>query len=293
MSQDGGRTYVFHLHAGVRFSTGQAVTPSGVAASMRRIFKVGSPTAGSFYGGIVGAGLCLKDPSRCTLAGGVVADDAAGTVTFHLSRPDGEFFDKLAMAHATILPADTPDHDLGNTPAAATGPYRITEFDPNHGMVLERNPYFRVWSPLAQPDGYVDRIQYHFGLSDEAQTTAVENGHYDWMYDNKPLDRLGELGDRYADQVHIQPLFAIYYVPMNVNLWPFSSLKARQAVNYAVNRAAMVIFYGGSAIADPLCEMVPAGIPGRSGQCFYTKGASSIIPPHPGRSPISLVPANW
>jgi peptide/nickel transport system substrate-binding protein len=152
-------------------------------------------------------------------------------------------------------------------------------------MTLERNPYFRVWNALAQPDGYVDRIQYDFGLTDEAQTTAVENGHYDWMYDNKPLDRLGELGDRYADQVHIQPLFAIYYVPMNVNLAPFDRLKARQAVNYAVNRAAMVIFYGGSAVADPLCEMVPAGIPGRSNQCFYSKGASFDHPSPSWRKP--------
>ena len=273
MPQDGGRTYVFHLYPDVHFSTGKLVTPADVLASMQRIFKVGSPTAGSFYGGIVGADRCLKDPAHCTLAGGVATDDAAGTITFHLTQPDGEFFDKLAMAHATIMPADTPTHDLGNVPPAATGPYRITSFDPNHGMILERNPYFHVWNPLAQPDGYVDRIQYDFGLSDEAQTTAVENGHYDWMYDNKPLDRLGELGDRYPDQVHIQPLFALFYVPMNVNIPPFDNILARQAVNYAVNRKAMAIFYGGTAIADPLCEMVPTGIPGRSNNCFYTKGA--------------------
>jgi len=283
--QDGGRTYVFHLHPGIRFSTGKPVTASDVLASMQRIFKVGSPTAGSFYGGIVGAALCLKDPEHCTLAGGVEADDAAGTVRFHLVQPDGEFFDKLAMAHAAILPADTPPHDLGNSPPAATGPYRITSFDPNHGMTLERNPYFRVWNPLAQPDGYVDHIQYDFGLSDEAQTTAVENNHYDWMQDNKPLDRLGELGDRYSDRVHIQALFAIFYVPMNVNLPPFNNLLARQAVNYAVNRQAMAIFYGGRAVADPVCEMVPAGIPGRSGNCFYTKGADVDHPAPAWRKP--------
>ena len=271
--EDGGRTYRFHLHPGIRFSTGKPVMPSDVVATMRRIFKVGSPTAGSFYGGIVGAALCLKDPIHCTLAGGVEGDDGAGTVIFHLTQPDSEFFAKLAMMHAAILPADTPAHDLGNTPAAATGPYRITSYDSNHGMILERNPYFHVWNALAQPDGYVDRIQFDYGLSDEAQTTAVENGHYDWMYDNKPLDRLGELGDRYTDQVHIQPLFALFYMPMNVNLPPFNNLKARQAVNYAVNRAAMAIFYGGAAVADPLCEMVPTGLPGRSNQCFYTKGA--------------------
>ncbi len=279
--QDGGRTYVFHIHPGLRFSTGQPVTPSDVAASMRRIFKVGSPTAGSFYGGIVGADHCLKDPAHCTLGGGVEADDAAGTVTFHIIQPDGEFFAKLAMPHATVLPADTPLHDLGNIPPAATGPYRITAYDPNHGMTLERNPYFKVWNPLAQPDGYVDRIQYDYGLSDEAQTTAIENGHYDWMFDNKPLDRLGELGDRYPDQVYIQPLFANFYIAMNVNLPPFNNILARQAVNYAVNRAAMAIFYGGAAVADPLCEMVPVGIPGRMEQCFYTRGADFD---HPAKS---------
>ena len=275
---DDGRTYLFHLHSGIRFSTGQLLTPTDVLATMRRIFKVGSPTAGSFYGGIVGADACLKDPPHCTLAGGVQADDRAGTVTFHLIQPDGEFFDKLAMPHASVVPADTPLRDLGNVPAAATGPYRITAFDPNHGMTLERNPYFRVWSPLAQPEGYVDRIRYDFGLTDEAETTAVENGNYDWMFNNKPLDRLGELGDRYTERVHIQPLFAIFYMPMNVNLAPFDKLEARQAVNYAVNRRAMAIFYGGAAVADPLCEMVPTGIAGRSGQCSYSRGADAGHP---------------
>ncbi|WP_428377727.1 ABC transporter substrate-binding protein [Lichenicoccus sp.] len=270
---DGGRTYVFHLHPGIRFSTGQTLKPSDVLATMRRIFKVGSPTAGSFYGGIVGATQCLKDAAHCTLAGGVEADDTGGTVTFHLTQPDGEFFDKLAMPHASVVPADTPIRDLGNIPAAATGPYRITAFDPNHGMTLERNPYFHVWDPVAQPEGYADRIQYDFGLTDEAQVTAVENGQYDWMFNNKPLDRLSELGDRYASQVHIQDMFAIFYVPMNMNLPPFNNLEARQAVNYAVNRAAMAIFFGGPAVAEPLCEMVPTGIPGRIDACFYSKGA--------------------
>ena len=270
---DGGRTYRFHLRSGIRFSTGQPLRPSDVLATMQRIFKVGSPTAGSFFGGIVGATQCLRDAAQCTLAGGVEADDAAGDITFHLTQPDGEFFDKLAMTHANIVPAGTPLRDLGNTPAAATGPYRITAFDPNHGMVMERNPYFRVWNAVAQPEGYADRIQYDFGMNDEAQVTAVENGQYDWMFNNKPLDRLSELGDRYASQVHIQNMFAMFYMPMNMNLPPFDNIKARQAVNYAVNRAAMAIFFGGPAVAEPLCEMVPTGIPGRTGVCIYSKGA--------------------
>ena len=46
---------------GVKFSTGKEVTPADVVATFERIFKVSSPTAGSFYNGIVGADACLKD----------------------------------------------------------------------------------------------------------------------------------------------------------------------------------------------------------------------------------------
>ncbi|MBB2190986.1 ABC transporter substrate-binding protein [Gluconacetobacter azotocaptans] len=270
---DGGRTWRFVLRQGLRFSDGRAVTVADVAASMRRIFRVGSPTAGSFYGNIVGADTCLRDPAHCTLRGGLEVDPATRAVVFHLRDPDAEFLQKLAFPHASILPADLPDHDLGNVPAPTTGPYRFASYDPDRGAKLERNPYFRVWSADAQPDGYADHITYDFGLPDEAEVTAIENGQYDWMFDNKPLDRLGELGSRYAAQVHVRPLFGMYYAPMNVNLPPFDNRLARQAVNYAMDRRAMVILYGGTGVAAPLCTMVPNGIPGAIDGCSYTRGA--------------------
>ena len=50
----------FKLRKGIKFSNGKEVTPTDVVASFQRIFKVKSPTAGSFYAGIVGADACLK-----------------------------------------------------------------------------------------------------------------------------------------------------------------------------------------------------------------------------------------
>ncbi len=283
--EDGGLTYVFHLRPGIRFSDGRIVTVRDVVASFQRIFKVNSPTSGGFYGGLVGADACLKDGAHCTLAGGVVGDDKAGTITFHLTHPDAEFFDKLSFPHAYVLPADTPLHDLGNDAPPGTGPYRIVSYDPNHGMLVERNPFFKVWSAEAQPDGYPDRITYSFGLTDEAQVTATENGDFDYMYDNVPLDRYGELGDRFPDQVHINPLFGTFYLPMNVNLPPFDKLRARQAVNYAVNRLAMQTFYGGPAAATVLCQNVPAGLPGYEPYCPYTRGADFAHPATAWKAP--------
>lgn len=269
--QDGGKTYVFTLRRGVKFSNGKDVTPEDVVATFQRIFKVSNPNAGSWYNVIVGADACLKTPATCTLAGGVVADDAANTVTFHLTAPDSEFFYKLATPFADIVPADTAAKDLGTTPAPATGPYMITSYDPQKNMVLKRNPYFKEWSKDAQPAGYVDEIDYTFGPKAEDEVTAIENGQQDWMFDSPPSDRLPEMAAKFPNQIHINPLFAIYYAPMNVNIAPFNNKDARLAVNYAINRKSAVNIYGGPRLAVPNCQILPPGFPGYKAYCPYTK----------------------
>ncbi|MBO1325803.1 ABC transporter substrate-binding protein [Acetobacter sp. TBRC 12305] len=278
MPEDGGLTYRLTLREGLHFSDGRPVGVDDVAASFRRMFKVGSPTAGPYYSRIIGADLCLKKPETCTLEGGMETDAQKRSITFHLRRPDPEFLDHLAWIHSVILPADTPPHDMGDIPPPGTGPYRITHFDATTGMRLERNAYFHEWAHDAQPAGYPDRIEITFGLDSESEVSAVESGQADWMYDNVPLDRLGEVGSRYTGQVHIYRLLLYYFAMLNVNEPPFNSLKVRQALNYAINRHAMAIYGGGPAISAPLCQLLPEGTPGYEPFCFYTRGAS---PQHP------------
>jgi peptide/nickel transport system substrate-binding protein len=268
--RDGGKTYVFKLRKGISFADGRAVTVKDVVSSFQRIFKVSSPTAGSFYNGIVGADACLKIPATCTLDGGVVGDESAGTVTIHLVAPDAEFLDKLAVPHAVILPADTPPRDMGSTPIAGTGAYMFAAYDPNKQLKIVRNPHFKEWSKEAQPDGYPDEIHYDFGLTGQAQITAIENGQADWTFNQPPPDRLAEIGTKYKDQVHISTLTAIWYAPMNTNLPPFNNLKARQAVNFAIDRNAAVKLFGGTALAQPACQVLPPGFPGYEPYCPYT-----------------------
>lgn len=266
-----GKTYTFKIRKGIMFSNGQELGVKDVVASFQRIFKVSSPTAGGFYSVLVGADKCLADPATCTLEGGVVGDEAAGTVTINLTRADAEFFDKLALPHAVILPADTPTTDVGTAPIPGTGAYYISAYDPNTGMTLSRNPNFKVWSEDAQPDGYPDVVQYDFGLTDEAEVTAVQNGEADWMFDQPPTDRLGEIGTTYADQVFINTLTAWWYAPMNTNIPPFNNVKARQAVNFAIDRNTLVNLFGGPVLASPVCQVLPPGFPGHVPYCPYSK----------------------
>ncbi|MEZ5777037.1 MAG: ABC transporter substrate-binding protein [Paracoccaceae bacterium] len=269
--QDDGKTYVFKLREGIKFANGDEVTVADVVASFQRIFKVSGPTSGTFYNGIVGADACIASPADCTLEGGVTGDEAARTITFHLVQPDPEFFFKIAVPHASVLPASTPATDVGVDPIPGTGPYMFESYNPNESLVLVRNPHFAEWSVDAQPDGFPDSIVYDFGLTDEGEVTAVQNGQADWMFDQPPTDRLAEIGTQNADQVHVNTLTAFWYAPLNVNLAPFDDVRVRQALNYAVDRDALVGLFGGQVLAQPVCQILPPGFPGHEDTCMYTK----------------------
>jgi peptide/nickel transport system substrate-binding protein len=268
--EDGGRKYVFKLREGIMFADGSDLTTEDVVASFQRIFKISGPTAGTFYNGIVGADKCLAEPNTCTLEGGVVADAAAGTITFNLTQPDGEFLQKIAIPHAAILPVETQLKDYGTEPIPGTGAYMIESYDPNKRLRMVRNPYFKEWSKEAQPAGYPDAIDYDFGLTEEAAVTAIQNGQADWMFDPPPPDRLAELGTTYAGQVSVHPLTAMWYAPMNTNLAPFDDVRVRQAVNLAIDRDAIVKLFGGANLAQPACQILPPGFPSYEPYCPYT-----------------------
>jgi peptide/nickel transport system substrate-binding protein len=268
---NGGKTWVFKIRKGIKFSNGKTLTVDDVVASFQRIFKVSSPTSGTFYAGIVGAQACLKKPATCTLKGGVVADKAKGTVTINLVAPDPEFKYRLAVPHASIVPASSPSKDAGTTPLPGTGAYYFASYNPTKQLVMKRNPYFKVWSKDAQPDGYPNEITQSFGLTVEAQITAIENGQADWTLEAPPADRLGEMSTKYADQTHVETLTAFWYVPMNTRMAPFNNLKARQAVNYAIDRNAAIKIFGGPKLATPSCQVLPPAFPGYKPYCPYTK----------------------
>jgi len=282
---NGGKTLTFKLRKGIKFSDGKPVTVADVKASFERIFKVSSPTAGSFYNGIVGADACLKTPATCKLDKGVVVDAATNSVVINIVAPDDAILSKLAVPHAVINPASAPSKDAGSTIIPTTGAYMYKSYDSNKSLVMVRNPYFKEWNHNAQPQGYPDQIIYKFGITPTAQVTAVENNQANWGYDPIPADRLNEIGTKYASQVHINPLTAMWYLPMNVNLAPFNNVKARQAVNYAIDRAAMVKIFGGTQLAAPVCSFLPPNFPGHVDYCGYTKGATPAKPAKAWASP--------
>ncbi len=103
---DGGKTWVFKLRPGIKFSNGKVLKASDVVASFQRIFKVHGPTAASFYGvDRRRRRRASRPPRRARSRAASSRDDAKGTVTFHLTKPDGEWLQQLAVPLASVVPA--------------------------------------------------------------------------------------------------------------------------------------------------------------------------------------------
>ncbi len=276
---DGGKTYVFHVRTGIRFSNGQVMKPSDFLRTFERQFTVPGGNPG-FYAGIVGGAKCLVDGVKdgCNLSQGVVANNSNYTLTFHLTAADPEFLDKLALPFAYVVPGNTSFHLTGNTVPPGTGPYMWQSYNPNSEAVLVRNPYFHVWNKLAQPKGYPNKIIEKYGLTISDEVTEVENNQADEVFDGDtiPADRLPELNSpQYASRVHVNPLTAVQYWALNTKTAPFDNLKARQAINYAANRSAYVKIGGGPSLAVPTCEILPPNFPGYQPYCPYTSGTGT------------------
>jgi YVTN family beta-propeller protein len=276
---DGGLTYTFQLRRGIRYSNGSPVQATDFRSTFERDYALGSLSDYgnvSDYNEIVGGAQCRKHPRRCDLSRGIVADDVAHTVTFHLVRPDPDFLYKLAFPAAYVLPGGTARRQAGTHPLPATGPYMIATYRPRSLLRFVRNPFFHEWSQPAQPDGYPDRIDIRIGGTADGAIRDVVDGKADLLLLAEPWtpSQLSRLDLRYRSQVHSNPRPNIQALFLNTRVPPFNRLDARKAINFAVDRAAATNAWGGPGTAQTTCQILPPNFPGYNPYCPYTAGST-------------------
>lgn len=250
---DDGRTYRFRLRPGIRYSDGRFVKASDFVRSIRRLGAVHSPAVAQL--------------EQLRSRGGVAADDVAGTVTFRLSSPDPDFLLKLASGLIVPVPPGTSMHDVGEAPMPGTGPYKIASVD-DRRVRFVRNPRFREWSRAAQPDGNPDVIEWRFGLTPAEQVRAIAAGRADFS-DEPPRD-LEAVARLRSGVLHSKAFPVTTFIQINTRRAPFDDVRARRALNYAVDRARVAREYGGPLAATPTCQVLPPGVAGYNRYCPYT-----------------------
>jgi len=176
-------------------------------------------------------------------------------------------------------PPGSPDHGISRAPfLPGTGPYMISRYRPNATMTLVRNPYFRQWSYAAQPAGYPDVIRFEQVAGAARQQSAVAAGRADLVDLYLNPQPYPDLAARYPTRVHAGLMLSTTYLFLNTRQPPFTNLKARQAVNYAIDRARMLrLFRYGPGEAAVTCQILPAGFPSFQRYCPYTAGAGDSV----------------
>jgi peptide/nickel transport system substrate-binding protein len=256
-----GKTYTLFLRPGLKYSDGTPVKASDFPYTIERIFKTNSGGA-PFYTSIVGAEKFAETKSGGIP--GIKADDKTGEIRIELEHPRGTFVNELALLFTAPVPKGTPNEDLSDIPPPATGPYMVVNSQPGRGWEYERNPYWAKANQKAlptYPSGHIDKAKIRIVRNPQTQVNEVEQGRSDWMQNPLPSDRLNEVKERFEGTQFIpRPTISTYFFWMNTTKPPFDDVKVRQAVNYAVDAAALERIYAGGVKATQ--QILPPGMPG-------------------------------
>ena len=265
---NGGKTYKLFLRKGLKYSNGKPVKASDFKYAVERCFKVNS--GGSVFYTIIKGGEKFAETKKGGIPG-IKTNDQTGEVTIELERPSGTFTNELALMFVAPVPQGTPEEDLSANPPPATGPYVITNVQGKNGWEYERNPYWAKANEKAMPEyptGVLDGAKVTVVRNDETQVNDIETGKYDWMENPPPASLYSQVKEKYeGTQFKVEPTISTYYFWMNTTKAPFDDVKVRQAVNYAVDPAALERIYSGQLKASH--QILPEGMPGRQSFDLY------------------------
>jgi ABC-type transport system substrate-binding protein len=254
-----GKNITFNLRHGVTFHDGTAFNASAVVFSFDRQYNQSNPY--HQYGEWAYWGYMFSDINHVEKI-----DDY--TVKIVLSRPNAAMMTSLAMftvaivspANAAKYGADAFSHPCG------TGPFKFVEWVKDDHITVDANPNYWGGAPK------LDRVIYRVIKDPSARLLAIQAGEVQGMEFPDPAS-LSQIQSNANLQLLTQPGMNVGYLAMNNGYgyndsnhngmhdadepWvktpgyfkPFTNRTVRQAVNYAINKTAIVEnLYKGTAI---------------------------------------------
>jgi ABC-type transport system substrate-binding protein len=261
-----GRTYTFHIRAGMRFSNGQPVTAANYKHTLLRILNpaVGSPIA-SF----------LTDPASVNIPG-AIAYNTTGKGSVSGIRTTGKYtlIIKLIKANA-LLPTLVAMIETGATPLSfpmkpitspksvvSAGAYYVSGYTPDRSISIRRNKFYKPLGAAPYPSN-LNGIDYSIGVQQDQALLLTKKGQLDWPADGLASTAWGPLFSQYGTKgrARVFATSVVDYGVMNTSKGVFSNLNARKAVEYGLNRKSLVKIRGPRA-GSPQCSMLTPAIPG-------------------------------
>lgn len=236
---DDHKVYTFHISEKATFSNGNPVTVDDVVASYKK------------YAGV---------KSGFELVEGIEATDEHH-VQITLAEPDAAF---TSILTAGVAPADE-SIDLNVTPIGS-GPYMITSYVTGSEVVLEKNPYYATNEKRIPT---MDKVTVKVNMSD---SSVIMNqflaGDIDMASQMDPANAAA--AQAAGAVVNAAPSNTVQILAFNLKEAPFDDVRVRQAVNYAIDKQALVdtLVMGQSApIVSHMSQAMPA---------YYTEDLENI-----------------
>jgi peptide/nickel transport system substrate-binding protein len=262
---DNGKTWKYTLRDNVKFDDGSAITSKEVALGIARSFGDLGVQGPQYIQGILDPTRAYKGPTDANpLPPGVTTPDPK-TIIFTLPEAHQEWPYLLTFTISTPVKTatDTPENCDTNWPSS--GPYKRKEYQKDVKLVLEKNTN---WDPNSDPirHQYPDEIVFEFGPDQVAQTNRLKNPSGADMSALMDANVAPELiSDVKADAAVMQRVhssatpFASY---VYINTSKVTDVKVRQALNYSLNRDALIKAYGGTDVAQPATTLLAPVVPG-------------------------------
>ena len=258
-----GTVYTFKLREGVKFQppVSREVTAADFKYSFERMMREPRAPATSFYMGVVGADEFMKGKAD-EITGFKAVDDY--TVEITLESPDLSFLNAVTMDFCDVVPKEWVEKwgKQFNRNPLGTGPFVFQKWTPGREIVLTRNPdYWEEGKP------YLDGVNYQLSFNPPTALLKLERGEVDVLGDGIPVADLPRVkaDPKWKEQIFSQPLVAISYMFMNVEMKPFDDVKVRQALSWAINRDKLVKLQAGPG-DEPLAVLSQGHAGLRGGQ---------------------------
>lgn len=257
---NGGTLYRFHLRKGVKFHNGDLLTARDFVYSIDRACnpEVKSETAANYLFDIVGA-QARRDGKAPTISGVSAPDDY--TLEVQIDKPKAYFLAKLTYSTSFAVSKRAVEAAGGGeisklSAVVGTGPFKMTEYNPDSRVVLTANPDYHGGKPK------LAGIERPIIIDASARYNLYEQGSIDLL----PLEKSDLLAalqnPKLKDQVHYFERPSIYYIGLNQLAQPvFRDKRVRQAFAYAVDKEAIIKIALQNNVSKANC-IVPPGVPG-------------------------------
>lgn len=182
----------------------------------------------------------LQDPGTGSSTGYLAVQKVAEVeplddvrVRFHLREPDSALLESLSMQWTAIQsPAGIARGTDANCAAPiGTGPFVVSDWQPQQQVVLDRNEDYTTPRPAAEHDGaaYLERIEWRFIPDPATRWSALQSGEVHVIDNPEPEAVVAAGSDEAIDHIDAPRPGAVNRIELNSSQPPFDDIRVREA----------------------------------------------------------------